>query len=345
MDSGAPLGAQGRVGVRDVAERAGVAISTVSRVLSNHPNVSRRTHERVMEAVKDLGYEPNWLGQMLRRGATRTIGFAISDISNPLFAQIALGAESVLGQHGYSLVLTNSMGDRERELHNLRALGQRRVDGLLLSVTTERDTELLATLARFNGPLVAIDRDLQGPKTVGSVCSDHRTGITDAVRALYRAGHRHVALIGGLAALRPGRQRVNAATQTAQSLGMRCTVRVVDGFAGPQMADVVSLLRDPDRPTAVVVGNNQILGTVLDAFESTGLTYPADVSLVTCDEVPFLRFFRPRIATVHRDPFKLGQASATMVVEHLEGASDALRVVQLPTAFNAGDSIRSVSAG
>ncbi|MHA6616056.1 LacI family DNA-binding transcriptional regulator [Pseudonocardia sp. DLS-67] len=339
MDGDGPAGAHERVGVRDVAMHAGVAISTVSRVLSDHPNVSSRTRERVLASVADLGYEPNALGQMLRSGATRTVGFAISDISNPLFAEIALGAESVLGQHGYSLVLTNSMGNADRELRNLKALGQRRVDGLLLSVTTESGAELLETLGRFDGPLVTIDRDLRGLRPHGSVVSDHRTGMRAAMTALHDAGHRHAALVGGLATLRPGRQRVNAVRRAARSLGMRCTLRVADGFAGPHAEDVASLLRQPDRPTALIVGNNQVLGVVLEALESEGLKCPADVSLVTCDEVPLLRYFQPRIATVRRDPRQLGEASARMLVDHLAGGADALRKVELPTVFEPGESI------
>ena len=111
-----------RVGVREVAERAGVSTATVSRVLSKHPNVSPATHDRVITAVQELGYQPNALGQMLRRGATRIVGFSIGDISNPLFAQIALGAEATLAQHGYSLVLSNSHGELNRELANLEML-------------------------------------------------------------------------------------------------------------------------------------------------------------------------------------------------------------------------------
>lgn len=292
-----------------------------------------------MTAVAELGYQPNVLGQMLRQGATRTVGFAIGDVSNPLFAQIALGAEIALGEHGYSLLLSNSMGDPRRELSNLQALQQRRVDGLLLSVTTEDDPVLLATLERFEGPMVAIDREIRSTATIGSVHSDHRSGIAAAVHTLHRAGHPHIALIAGLATLRPGRERVETATRTAASLGMRCTVLTGEGFTGPTQSAVIALLRGPDRPTAIVAGNNQMLGVVLDAIAAAGLSYPADVSLVTCDDVPLLRFFRPRIATVRRDPHQLGHVSAMMLVERLHGRSDAVGEVQLPTSFDAGESI------
>ncbi|MCI2418797.1 LacI family transcriptional regulator [Saccharopolyspora sp. K220] len=328
----------GRVNLRDVAQRAGVAMSTVSRVLSDHPDVSEATRDRVMAVVDELGYQPNALGQMLRRGATRTVGFAIGDISNPLFAQIALGAEAVLGEHGYSLLLSNSMGDPDRELRNLRMLEQRRVDGLLLSVTTERDAKLLTNLEHFEGPMVAIDREIRLSTAIGSVCSDHRTGIADAVRALHQAGHRHIALIAGLATLRPGRERIETATTTAESLGLRCTVRATEGFTPIGTDDVLGLFDAPDAPTAFIAGNNQMLGSVLAALETAGLSHPADVSLVTCDDVPLLRFFRPRIATVRRDPFQLGRAAAGMLVENLAGTGK-LEDLHLPTSFEPGESI------
>ncbi|MBF8189957.1 LacI family DNA-binding transcriptional regulator [Nonomuraea sp. K274] len=329
----------GRANLRDVAQRAGVAVSTVSRVLSGHPDVSRATRDRVMAVVDELGYRPNVLGQMLRRGATRTVGFAIGDISNPLFAQIALGAEAVLGERGYSLLLSNSMGEPERELHNLRMLEQRRVDGLLLSVTTERDPKLLAALEGFDGPMVAIDREIRLTTGIGSVCSDHRTGISGAVRALHAAGHRHIALVAGLATLRPGRERIEAATGTAESLGVRCTVRSTAGFTALAPEGLLDLLKGPDAPTAFIAGNNQMLGSVLGAMEAAGTP---DVSLVTCDEVPLLRFFRPRIAIVRRDPYRLGQESARMLVDCLEGGG-TLKDLRLPTSFDPGDSIHPVA--
>ncbi|WP_163700210.1 LacI family DNA-binding transcriptional regulator [Mycolicibacterium agri] len=328
-----------RVGVREVAERAGVSIATVSRVLSNHPNVSRATHERVTAAVRELGYQPNALGQMLRRGATRIVGFSIGDISNPLFAQIALGAEATLAQHGYSLVLSNSHGEQERELTNLAMLENRRVDGLLLSVTTETDSQLLQQLARFDGPLVAIDRDIATPTaSVSCVQSDHAVGMTAALEALHAQGHRRVALLAGLATLRPGRERISAANVTAKALGMKCEV-LSGEFAGPDAGAIVKLLRRPKRPTALVAGNNQLIAAALDALREAGLSYPRDLSLVVCDDVPLLRFFQPTLATIRRDPYQMGTNAAQLVLERLVGPAAEARTVVLPTTFVPGDSV------
>lgn len=332
-------GRRSRVSVRDVAQRAGVAASTVSRVLSNHPDVSQGTQQRVMAAVEELGYRPNVLGQMLRQGATKTVGFSIGDISNPLFAEIALGAEVAFSEHGYSVLLSNSMSNPDQELRNLQVLEQRRVDGLLLSVTTERDPRLLAILGHFDGPMVAIDRDIASEFPVGSVYSDHKTGIAEAVNALYRADHRHIALVTGLAELRPGRQRAAAATQAAEQLGMRCDVHSSPDPTGPETDTIASILNAKNRPTALIAGNNQILIGVLEALDKTHLSYPADISLVTCDEVPLLRFLRPTIATVRRDPYQLGQKAADLLLDQLLGTDRTTHLVELPTAFSPGQSI------
>jgi len=333
-----------RVSLRDVAKAAGVAVSTVSRVLSDHPDVSGRTKQRVMAVVDELGYQPNALGQMLRQGSTRTVGFAIGDISNPLLAQIALGAETELRERGYSLLLSNSMNDPDQELSNLRTLEQRRVDGLLLSVTSETNPDIVTLLQRFDGPIVAIDRSISPAVPVGSVYSDHRTGITAAVDALHRAGHRRISLITGLSDLRPGRERIDAVIQETERLGMTCRVESRTDTAGPSISEIMASLTAPDRPSAVIAGNNQVIARVLEALNRAELRYPADISLVTCDEVSLQRFVTPRIATVRRDTHRLGQSAARLLLERLTDRDLPVREIELPTVFDEAASIGAPSA-
>jgi len=344
-----------RVGVREVARRAGVAASTVSRVLSDHPDVSPETRAQVLEVANALGYRPNGLGQMLRQGFTRTIGFCVSDIANPLFAQITRGAEMTLSKHGYSLLLSNSMSDPALELKNLQALDQRRVEGLLLSVTSETDPAMLAVLRDFQGPLVAIDRELHvdptdsaalaaapAGATVSAVLSDHAVGIRAAVAALAAAGHRHIALLQELAELRPGRVRAQAATAAAAELGITCRIHPA-GPEGLSPGQIAAILTAPDAPTAVIAGHNQILIRLLAALRSAGLRYPDDVSVVTCDDVPLMEFFEPALAVVRRDPARLGAAAAELLLEHLVDADAPGRQVVLPTEFVPGASVRQLT--
>src|SRR5579863_7394592 len=108
--------------IKAVASRAGVAPSSVSRALNDHPDVSEEMRARVLEAVKELGYQPDFLAQSLRLGATRTIGFIVRDISNPLFAGIVKGAEQELESHGYSVLLTNSLQNSALEAKHINVL-------------------------------------------------------------------------------------------------------------------------------------------------------------------------------------------------------------------------------
>src|SRR3954452_15624342 len=189
---------QGQAGMREVAERAGVALSSVSRVLSGHPDVSPVMRNRVLDAATALGYEPNLLAQSLRRGATMTVGFVVGDISNPLLSQIALGAETELRAGGYTVLLTNSVNDPKLDAQHVRLLRQRRVDGLLLSLADEGAEETLNALRRAKVPAVLVDRDpATGIDRVSGVLSDHASGIAAATSHLIELGHRRIALVNG----------------------------------------------------------------------------------------------------------------------------------------------------
>src|SRR5437764_1143708 len=143
--------------MREVAQLAGVAMSSVSRVLSGHPDVSVAMQTRVLAAVAQLGYQPDLLAQSLRRQETMTIGFAVGDISNPLFAEIVAAAETRLRAAGYSMLLTNSEASAELDAAHIRLLAQRRVDGIILSVSDEQNAETLAALDRLDVSFVGCD--------------------------------------------------------------------------------------------------------------------------------------------------------------------------------------------
>src|SRR4029450_3031819 len=142
--------------MREVAERAGVAMSSVSRVLSGHPDVSRAMSEKVMRAVEELDYQPDILAQSLRRRETLSVGFVVGDISNPLIAEIVTGVESTLHTNGYSMLLTNSLGDPRLEAAHIQLLYHRRVDGLVISVLDETHPDTMVQLRDLEIPVVVL---------------------------------------------------------------------------------------------------------------------------------------------------------------------------------------------
>lgn len=318
--------------MKQVADRAGVAVSSVSRVLNGHADVSDVMRHRVLDAVAALGYEPDLLAQSLRTGATMSVGFVVGDISNHLIAQIALGAEISLREDGYSTLLTNSVNDSGRDAANIRVLQQRRVDGLLLSLTDESDADVLAALERFQVPGVLVDRELDG-RRFSAVLSDHSTGIEAAAEHLAGLGHRTVGLVNGSPRVRPSRQRAEALRRVCRRTGMRPTVRSGSFTMEHGYSSTIELMEGPDAPSALIAGSNQILVGVLRALAHLGLVIPTDVSLVTCDDVPLSAFLDPALTAISRDPVEMGRVGAQLLVELLHGGHQ--RVEVLPTGFRA----------
>lgn len=321
-----------RAGMRQVADRAGVAMSSVSRVLSGHPDVSTTMRDKVLVAVEQLGYEPNMLAQMLRRGATQTVGFVVGDISNPLLAQIALGAEVTLREAGYAMLLTNSVNEANLDATHIRLLQQRQVDGLLLSVSDETNADTLDALARTTTPSVLIDRDLPLTDAPSAVLSDHASGITAAVERLVGLGHRRIALVAGSPHVRPTRERVNAVEEAIETHpGVVAQVRSGAFTETHGTAATRELLGGRRPPTAIIAGGNQILVGVLGELAARKLRIPQDISLVTCDDVPLAKFFTPALAMIIRDPYEMGAVAARLLLDRLGGGP--AETVTLPTTF------------
>ncbi len=319
-------------GMREVAERAGVAISSVSRVLSDHPDVSVVMRDRVLAAVADLGYEPDLLAQSMRTGATMTVGFVVSDIGNPLFAEIAQGAETALRSQGYSMLLANAFNDASLTAQQVRVMQQRRIDGLLLSPSDESDSGLEEVLQRAACPVALIDRSFGSPPWPAAL-SDHDQGMDAAVDHLVALGHTRIALVNGSPRVRPARVRLKALRRRArQHPGVSATVRAGSFSADHGERATVELMRSPAPPTALIAGSNQILVGVLRAVRGLGLRIPDDLSLVTCDDVAMAEFLSPALSTVSRDARQLGGAAADLLLDQMAGRPIDREVV-LPTGF------------
>jgi LacI family transcriptional regulator len=323
--------AGGGPALRDVARRAGVAVSSASRALSEHASVSPELRERVMRAAEELGYEPNLLAQGLRRGATSSVGFVMRDISSPLFSEIALGAEIALRERGYSMLLTNSEGRPELDLAHIRLLRQRRVDGLLLSLADEEHEPTLSELERLRLPVVLIDREVPHPSGLSAVLCDHAAGMRAAAEQLVGRGHRRIGLVAGPLVLRPGRE-------CAHALERFCAARagteaVVD--AGPFSEEhgyraAARMLAQASPPTALIAGSHQILPGVLRALDEAGAD-AGEVDLVAFDDTPLLPWVSRPLGVVSREGTEIGRVGARLLLDLLRGG--APRTVVVPTMY------------
>ncbi len=331
--------------MREVADLAGVAMSSVSRVLSGHPDVSGPMRTRVLAAVEQLGYEPDFLAQSLRRGATLSVGFVVGDISNPLMADIASGAESELRRAGYSMLVMNSENDPRMDAAHVRFFATRRVDGLILSLANEKTPDTLEALAQVAQPFVLIDRDLPARYGASAVRNDHRNGTRDAVDALLGLGHRRIALITGHLDIWPVRERIAGLSEAVAARGIPDETIVIPGSLSAEHGEAATetLLGLADPPTAIIAGGNQTLVGCLRALTRHGLRPGQDLSLVTCDDVPLAELFVPPIAVIARDTVGLGRTAAELLLRRLQGDEDP-RTVILPTVFRLRESCSQAPA-
>jgi LacI family transcriptional regulator len=322
------------VGIKEVAKHARVAISSVSRVLSGHPDVSDEMKARVYHSVSTLGYTPDLLAQGLRRGQTLSVGFVAADISNPLLAAIAKGAESVLRAAGYSMLISDSEGLPSGDAASLRAFERRHVDGLLISLASEEHRETIDSLMRTNVPFVLVDREIGARPSASAVLSDHRTGTHAAVDHLLELGHRRIALISGATDLRPPRERVAGLRDAFSARGIADTSVVVTGpysiEHGERSAE--ALITQDEPPTAIVAGGNQIFVGLLRALRRHGLAPGSDISIVTCDDTDLTNLLEPPISAVSRDNLKIGRCAGELLLRRVRGEADGERTL-LPTWF------------
>ncbi len=306
--------------IKEVAQLARVAPSSVSRVLNDHPDVSPEMKERVLRAAEQLGYQPNFLAQSLRTGATRTVGFVVRDISIPMFGGIVKGAEQELESYGYSVLLTNSLQNSALEAKHISVLCQRRVDGLILSLQSEASAETFKALDNVQVPVVLLDRELIG-LPADAVLFDHASGVQEAVADLVDLGHRRIGLLVGSSRTRASRDRIRGFMAACEGAGTSAnwdsivelptaTLEVVGQATASLLGQAV---------TAIVAGDAQIGTALLGAMKERKVQPGRDVSLVICDDLELFRLVDPAVSVVYRDAEQMGAVAARILMKRLSG--------------------------
>ena len=259
----------------------------------------------------------------------------LADISNPLMADIVLGAEAVLRTAGYSLVLMNSENDETLDAAHIRFFQSRRVDGMILSLASETHEATLEAIASVGVPLVVVDRELPPQFDTSAVVNEHAGGMEAAVRHLVGLGHRRIALISGSLEQLPGRQRqLGMQHVLAESGGGVEGIYLPGSFSKIHGAAATrELLALDERPSAIIAGGNQLLIGCLGVLQEAGLVVGRDISLVTCDDVPLNILYQPPIASIARDTVELGRVAAELLLERLGEDGGPARRVLMPTTF------------
>lgn len=321
--------------IRDVAERAGVSVATVSNSINRPDRVSTRTRARVRAAIHELGYVRSESARQLRAGDSRMVALLVLDMANPFFVDVARGVEDVSRQRGLGVMLCNSSQDVAAEELYLSLFAEQRVRGVLVT-PADITGRTLRSFDRTGIPYVLVDRVVDSARSC-SVSVDDVTGGSLAVRHLVDNGHTALAYVSGPAHLAQVHDRYRGALAAMREAGLPEHALAV--LETPSL-DVASgrdagsrLLGLPRRPTAVFCANDLLALGVLQAMFAAGVRVPEQVALVGYDDIEFAAGAAVPLTSVRQPAFRIGQRAAELLLEetsNIGGEHTHQRVVYEP---------------
>ena len=328
--------------IRDVARVAHVSHQTVSRVINGENSLAVATRARVERVIERLGFRPSHVARSLVTRRTKTVGLVMGDVASPFFPDVARGAEDELAAAGYSLILSSSRRDPERERRNVKHLLERSTDGLILGAPQCPPEELAEMAQRADVPMVFLNREVKGPR-VAAVWIDWPTATAEVVAYLAGLGHSRIALVVPSRSdarvgnredwYRPALARAGLGPERA--LVFRDAMSLEGGHAAGQR-----LLAAEPRPTAAICHNDVMAIGLLQACAERRLRVPEDLSIVGWDDVPYASLVTPPLTTVRVPRYELGQAAARKLLELMAGrpagAAEAPLALQLVVRRSSG---------
>jgi DNA-binding LacI/PurR family transcriptional regulator len=308
------------VSITDIAKAAGVAPSTVSRALQDHPRISLQKRAAIRSLAQQMGYQPSQIARSLVTGRTKTLGIVVTDVTDPFVAEVLKGAELASREAGYSLLFATSRRDPDEERLAAQLLLARQVDGLI--VISSRGADLYAELLASSGvPLVLVNNELDKPQT-HSVRTDNGGGIRQALTYLRELGHTRVAYVTGPQGGRSSKERLRSYREVCAALGVpEVPGWVVEGQGlledGQRAFGVLGALAE--RPTAVLCYNDLTAIGLMAAAHAAGTRVPGDFSVIGYDNIPLSAFTAPPLTTVEQPKEALGKMAVRNCVRALAG--------------------------
>lgn len=320
--------------MRDVAALAGVGLKTVSRVVNGVPTVAPELAERVRAAADKLGYRPNLTASNLRRadGRTHTIGLLVENVGNPFSAAVHRAVEDVAREHGMFVLAGSLDEDPDREYQLLRALIDRRVDGVLLAPAGD-DYRNLVVEQQAGTSIVFIDRR---PASLVADCviSDNRGGAATGVRHLISHGHRSIAYLGDRRSITTAQERYAGYSAALAGAGLAITPQLMrHDLHSVEQARLAALelLTGNHPPEALFTGQNLVTIGALRALYELGLE--ETVALVGFDDFLLADILRPAVTVMAQQPYEIGRLAAERLLSRIAGDDSPPKQVVIDTVL------------
>lgn len=323
------------VTIDEVARRAGVSKTTVSKHLNGVPYVSEQAAARIDEAISALDFRVNPLARGLVTNRTGSLAVVIPSITNPFYPDLVAAIDGEASKRGYDLLLVSTGGDAAREAALVDDLRRKRVDGILFA-SVRVDSAALNTLVERGEQVVMVSRHVEGV-AADFVVPDNHAGAVMATEHLVRLGHRAIGYLGGPEFVVAFRERLRGYRDTMARHGLPIDPRWVtvtetgieSGFRG-----AMHLFHRDDRPTALFVGSDAMALGVLEAAQASGWRIPEDLAIVGFDNITFSRVAAVPLTTIDGRTAELGRIAVQLLVDRIAGNGQGnIQQITLPPSL------------
>ncbi|MBT2232909.1 LacI family DNA-binding transcriptional regulator [Nonomuraea sp. NEAU-A123] len=354
-----------RPSLKDVAARAGVSRASASRVLGGYGYSSQEIVDRVTEAVRELGYEPDRIARTMRSGKSDVIGFVCADISDAFFSSAMRGICDVALREGSQVIAMNTDDQLSQEQQATRVLLSHKVDGIIITPVSVREHGHIDALTGAEVPVVSLDRQLSDIG-IDSVVADNEAATAAAIDHLISQGHRRIAFLGSVQreeppALRIGKVRASVVGPSRPSLDrVRGYLRALTAAGLPVDRGLIALVPhgEPERrldavaamlalehpPSALFTADSYMTKSAFSLLSKRDIPIPEQMSLLGFDDLEWTTLVRPQISVVVQSAYDMGRAAADRLFAQISGSSGAVRGQRtvIPARFLGRDSVRSL---
>lgn len=314
--------------IKDVAQEAGVSISTVSRALSGNIPVADETRNKVLQAVKDLGYQPNAFAQGLRNGKSRAIGLIIPNFRSLVFPEMINGISDTVNKHGYTLVLSKTEENLMLEKEYIDNLRHKLIDGLIVSTAT-KDSSHLLELKKEKFPLVLVIRHLDDQ--VDAVITDNLQGAFEGTKLLINRGYKNICLMNGKLELDLYRCRYAGFEKAMHEAELEIKKELVRHDIDSWEDSYREMIRVFDEgyfPDAVFATSDPKAFGIIKAIKEKGYSIPGDIAVLGFDNIEMSALVDPPLTTIAQSFYQIGVRSAERVIKLINSKRNYKPVIE-----------------
>lgn len=325
----------------DIAKKLGISPSTVSRALSDHPDVNSETKKQIRKIAKELHYSPNPMAQSLKSNRTTTIGVIVPEIKHDFFSSAISGIEEIAYQSGYTIILCQSGESYEREVINTNLLMHHRVAGIIVSISQNTKCgDHFNDLLKRKIPLVFFDRVCEDVPASRVIIDDFKSAF-DAVTYLVGKGYKRIAHIGGPKELGICKKRLSGYLEALRQAQLSTTNDFIR-FGGLHEQDgyqsMGSLLKENTIPDAVFAVNDPVAIGAFQKIKEAGLRIPNDVAIMGFSNNKITSLVDPQLTTIDQPSFEMGKRSAEILIDIINDKMVEPKTVVLDTKLIERDS-------